>query len=233
MKKILGEYSQIIGYTFAGLVFGLSFFLLFVNFYHYKEVSIKVAKTPYVDEVSTRLSSNVTEVRKNIMAYDINHYTGSENGYELLSVQSRLNLCADAFEDDRLKSILNKQEISISDIYHLEALFQQNIINECVLKQLYPLTFKEGNEFKFKSNSIRMIAPFIKLESDSLAKSTRFISSNMKNNSNYYFGNQDSRDNIFDVTSESYYEILNSYEEASKFLLELSKWYMNVTGGVA
>ena len=91
----------------------------------------------------------------------------------------------------------------------------------------------EGNEFKFKSNSIRMIAPFIKLESDSLAKSTRFISSNMKNNSNYYFGNQDSRDNIFDVTSESYYEILNSYEEASKFLLELSKWYMNVTGGVA
>ena len=34
MKKILLEYANIIGYTITGLVFGLGFFLLFINAWH-------------------------------------------------------------------------------------------------------------------------------------------------------------------------------------------------------
>lgn len=232
MKKILGEYSQIIGYTFTGLVFGLSFFILFLNFYHYKEVSITVSKSAYVDQVNANFSQNLAQVKNNAQIYDINNYRGTESGYELLSIQSRLILCADAMDSEKVRNIWNKPSVSILDIYKLESFYQQKVVNECIYKQLYPLTFKEGNEFKFQSNSIRMIAPFIKLEADSLARSTRYIASNIKNNSNYYFGNQDARDNIFDVTNESYYEIMNSYEEASKFLLELSNWYVKVIGGV-
>ena len=34
MKKVLLEYANVFAYTITGLVFGLSFFLLFINFYH-------------------------------------------------------------------------------------------------------------------------------------------------------------------------------------------------------
>ena len=42
MKKILFEYINIFAYVIVGLAFGFSFFLLFLNFYHYKEVNTKV-----------------------------------------------------------------------------------------------------------------------------------------------------------------------------------------------
>ena len=37
MKKVLLEYASMIGYTVTGLVFGVAFFLLFINFYHSQE----------------------------------------------------------------------------------------------------------------------------------------------------------------------------------------------------
>ena len=33
MKKFLLEYANLIAYTITGLIFGLSFFLIFINFY--------------------------------------------------------------------------------------------------------------------------------------------------------------------------------------------------------
>ena len=42
MKKILFEYINIFAYVIVGLAFGFSFFLLFLNFYHYKEVNTKI-----------------------------------------------------------------------------------------------------------------------------------------------------------------------------------------------
>ncbi len=232
MKRILGEYSQILGYTFTGLVFGLSFFILFINFYHYKEVSITVQATDYTREIYSKIQNNLAQVKSNASLYDVNSYAGSENKYELLSIQSRLNLCMNSFEDEKIKEFFDKKTIGISDVYKLESLYQQKVINGCIVKQIYDLTSIEGDAAKFTSNSVRTIAPFIKLESNALIKRTGFISSNIKNNSSYYFGNRDARNNIFDLTKDSYYEVLNSYEEASSFLVEISNWYVKVIGGL-
>ena len=59
MKKILGEYSQILGYTFTGLVFGLSCFIIFLNFYHFKEVGTTVGKTNYTNDLYTKVQENI------------------------------------------------------------------------------------------------------------------------------------------------------------------------------
>ena len=47
MKKILLEYANIIGYTVTGLIFGLSFFLLIINFYHMQELSETISVEAY------------------------------------------------------------------------------------------------------------------------------------------------------------------------------------------
>ncbi len=234
MKKLLGEYSQILGFTLTGLIFGLSFFLLFLNFYHYKEVSYTVVEPNYLNELKSRVDHNISEVKNNASSHDVNYYHGSESGYELLSIQSRLMLCASSFEDEKLKNMLSKDKYSIADIYELEGLYHQKIVNECIVKQLYGLTFSKEGESRFQSSSVRTIAPFIKLQADSFIRRTKYVSSNIKNNSSYFFTNRDAKENIFDVATESYYEVLDSYEAASSFLLEISKWYLSIMeGGIA
>jgi len=231
MKKILGEYSQILGYTFTGLIFGLSFFLLFLNFYHYKEVNYTVEEPTYLKSLKSRVDHNISQVKHNASLHDVNYYHGSESGYELLSIQSRLMLCSSSFEDKKMENMLNKDIYTASDIYDLEALYHQKIINDCVVKQLYGLTFSNQDNSRFQSSSVRVIAPFIKLQADSFIRRTKYLSSNIKNNSSYFFTNQDAKENIFDVLKESYYEILDSYEDVSEFLLEISKWYLSIMEG--
>lgn len=232
MKKILGEYSQILGYTFTGLVFGLACFLLFLNFYHYKEISNTVTKSSYTDDLYTKVQENINQTRTNAAIYNINSYSGPENGYEMLSIQSRLMLCADSFSDEEIKKYFEKDELSIQDVYQFQSVYQRKVINGCIVKQLYDITSIEGTDAKFTSSKVKMIAPFVKLESAALIKRTEYVAKNIKNNSSYFFSNNDTKENVFDITRDSYYEILLAYRDASEFLLEVSKWYYNVIGGI-
>lgn len=231
MKKILGEYSQILGYTFTGLVFGLSCFIIFLNFYHFKEVGTTVGKTNYTNDLYTKVQENINQTRTNASVYDINGYSGPENGYEMLSIQSRLMLCVDSFSDAEIKSFFEKDQLSLPEIYEFQSVYQRKVINGCIVKQLYDITSIEGSDIKFTSNKVKMIAPFVKLESAALIRRTEYVAKNIKNNSSYFFSNKDAKENVFDIAKDSYYEILLAYKDASEFLLEVSKWYYNVVGG--
>ncbi len=232
MKKILGEYSQILGYTFTGLVFGLACFLIFLNFYHYKEVKSTVVKTSYTDDLYASVQENINQTRANASVFNINGYSGSENGYEMLSIQSRLALCADSFSDEEIKKYFEKDELSIQDVYEFQSVYQRKVINGCVVRQLYDLTSTDGENARFTSAKAKVIAPFVKLEADALIKRTDYVAKTIKNNSSYFFSNDDTKKNIFDITKDSYYEILLAYKDASEFLLEVSKWYYKVIGGI-
>ena len=219
MKKILGEYSQIIGYTCTGLIFGLSFFLLFINFYHYKEIGTTVEKTENVE---------------NIKGFDVNNYTGSENRYELLSLQSRLEQCSVILENEEVKEMFQKQSMTINDVYKFQKLYQSKYVNDCVVKQLYDFVATgEAENTPFSSNKIKNLTPFMKLEVDYLIKRTQYLSNNIENNSSYYFSNESAKDNIFEITKDSYIETAASYKDVSKFVLELSRWYQKLVGGQA
>ncbi len=235
MRKLFGEYSQIIGYTCTGLVFGLSFFLLFLNFYHYKEVSIQTDKTKYVDDTYQKIMTNNEKIKNIVQNFDVNRYTGSENDYGLLSIQSRLEMCTKDFEDQKIASYFQKEKLSVSDIYDFGSLYNSKIVNSCIVKELYDFfaSTPTNADSRFSSPKILNVTPIMKLEADSLIRRIDYVSSNLENNSSYYFNNKRARNHVFNVAKSSYYAIVTSYGDASDFLLEISNWFARYIGGAA
>ena len=71
MKKLLLEYTNIIGYTIVGLVFGLSFFLLFINFYHAKELSEVVDISAYTATNRQNMENKLSKIKAKMLCEEV------------------------------------------------------------------------------------------------------------------------------------------------------------------
>ena len=231
MKKLLTEYSKIIGLTFTGLVFGLSFFLLILNFYHVKEVSQVHVKTESDKIVIQEIMMKLEQAQINISNFNANLYIGNDDVTELLTLQAGLQICIDQFYADELRDLFAKEEMTINDVYHLQRFFQNNILSDCIVRQTYDLTVT-GPNARYSIESLSMIAPFIRLNADSLLRSTNYIRRVIENNSNYAFSSSYSKDNFLEMTRDSYNEVMNAYNDAADYILYLSIWFNEITRGV-
>ena len=70
MKKILLEYVNVFAYTIIGLIFGLAFFLLFLNFYHMQELDAKVDVTSYNENNRVKVEEKIATIKNNINVYN-------------------------------------------------------------------------------------------------------------------------------------------------------------------
>ena len=115
MKKILLEYANMFAYAITGLVFGLSFFLLFINFYHMQELSLTVDVTALNDTNKASIQSKIETIKNNISVYDQSTYTGNLNIYALNNAKLKLESCVEVFERDEMMKYLELDQIGIKD----------------------------------------------------------------------------------------------------------------------
>lgn len=230
MKKLLIEYSNIIAYAMTGLIFGFSFFLLFLNFYHYRDVNEVYIKQDQDLKVGQELKDQLSRVLENTKGFDINTYQGLEDPYSLSSVKSRLNICVKKIDTEEFDKILSKAEVNMKDIYEMQQYFQVQIANECLVKQLYEISLTENNQLKL--SSLNKLSPFLEDHIDQLIKSTDYVQKVMKNNSSYSFSSETSKIDLYNQTKDSYYAILNHYISSINFIYDLSVWYKNIVEGV-
>ncbi len=231
MVKILKEYSKILGYTFIGLVFGASFFLLFINFYHYKDISTVINKGNTDNTQTAEVNQKLQEIRTITDNFNPNTYSGAKNKVELMTINSKLQLCLKEYESEELKEIFEKTELDITDVYRFQNVYQSKIVNNCVVTQLYELGLT-GDKAKFTDPDLLRIAPFIKLNADKLRQDTDYVYKVLLNNGSYYFSSETSKTNIFEMTKDSYYQINNSYLSSVDFVLEVARWFNRTVGGV-
>ena len=71
MKKILLDYANTFAYTVIGLVFGLAFFLLFINFYHMQELDTRVDVVSYNANNKTQVEEKIAIIKINIIGTHI------------------------------------------------------------------------------------------------------------------------------------------------------------------
>ena len=71
MKKILLDYANTFAYTVIGLVFGLAFFLLFINFYHMQELDTRVDVVSYNANNKTQVEEKIAIIKNNISVLKI------------------------------------------------------------------------------------------------------------------------------------------------------------------
>lgn len=229
MKKLMIEYINIIAYTITGLVFGLCFFILFLNFYHYREINEKYVKLDNDNKTLKEINNKLFEIRKNAKMFDYNSYVGGEDPDSLASIKSRLEICVSNIDTDNFNMLMTKKKISIKDVYDMQQFYQKQISNECLVKQIYELSLDDNN---INISKLRTVAPFIENNVNQLIKSTDYVQKVMKSNSNYYFSSESSKTEIYNQTKDSYYSILNDYVSAIDFIYDISMWYKNIVGGM-
>lgn len=229
MKKILLEYINIFAYVVVGIVFGFSFFLLFINFYHYKEINETINVKEEMKSYKQKTEEKLTKIKNNISLYQQNTYNGRNNIYDMNSIQIKLNSCVKSFESDDYKNLVNKENIEIKDVYKLGKFYQNTILNDCVVLQLSNLA-NENNSYSIAS--LLKIRPFLKTNINQLLSSNGYILSSLENDDNYYFTNDISKSSIFYLAKDSYSAINKNYQNTLDFLVEISEWYKSeVVGG--
>ena len=228
MKKVLLEYANVFAYTITGLVFGLSFFLLFINFYHMQELAETVDVSSYNDTNKATVESKIETIRNNISVYNQSTYTGSLNIYGLNTVQLKLQDCLEILESEDMMKYFELDEIGISDSYNFTLDFKNKILNDCLVMQVKSM---------FNTDTVAMlpnfniIKPYVELNLDTLLDSTNYVQSNIENSDHYYFSTETNKANFFNLVDDSYSDVMNSYQNSLDLLVEISNWYRNVVLG--
>ncbi len=229
MKKLLVEYFNMIGYALCGIIFGLTFFLIFINFYHYNDISSTYLKQESDFKANKELKDKLQKINDNVASFDINNYSGTENIYALASIKTRLETCSSKINNEDLTKILDKKEVTIKDVYEMQQFYQINISNECLVKQLYELVTPTDNP-NLQISKLNELSPFLKNNIEDLMKSTDYLQKVIKNNSSYSFSSNSSKIDLYEQTKDSYYALLNNYRSAIDFIYDISVWYKEVLG---
>ena len=229
MKKIILEYINVFAYAVVGIVFGFSFFLLFINFYHYKEINETINVKEEMENYKQKTEEKLTKIKDNISLYQQNTYNGRNNIYDMNSIQIKLNSCVKSFESEEYKNLTDKENIEIKDVYKLGKFYQNTILNDCVVLQLSSLADESSS---YSITSLSTIRPFLKTNINQLLSNNGYITSSLENADNYYFTNDISKSSIFFLAKDSYSAINKNYQNTLDFLVEISEWYKSeVVGG--
>ena len=228
MKKVLLEYVNMFAYTVTGLVFGLSFFLIFINFYHMEELSYTKDVASYNTLNKEDIISKVETIKNNINVYNQDSYTGNLNIYGLNTAKLKLESCIEIIESEEMMKYLQLNNIGINDSYNFTISFKNKILNDCLVIQIKSM-FNTDTVATLPNFDI--IKPYVELNVDTLLDSTNYVQSNIENSDHYYFTTENNRANFFDIVSDSYSNTMNDYQNALDLMVEISNWYKGVVVG--
>lgn len=229
MKKMLIEYANLIAYTVTGLVFGLSFFLLFINFYHAKELSENVNIKESITTNQVQVTEKINMIKTNSASFDQSANQSRNDFYDMSGIQLKLNRCIQIYESEESKSFLAKEKITLKDAYDFNRFYQNSILNDCLIMEISPL----GTDSIYTSiPSLTTIKPFIRTSIENMSTGLAYVGNNLKNADTYFYSTDTNRNTIFNLTKDSYYDSMNRYQKTLDLLVNLSNWYKStVVGG--
>ena len=212
-----------ISYLIITFIMGLSFFLLFINIYHYNEVNYVYEKDDEEIFIADELKKEVSVISLKLAAINLENYTKNANYSLLVDTNDRINKCVSILNNENLYNNIDKEKMSILDIYEFQENYQNNVVDECLVKQLYGIV-DLGDESDIMNN-------FIKNNIDIILTDVSYVKNNLLNNSSYYFSTNASKNNVFNLYKESYYQIVSSYRKTVNFVDMVTEWYIKSLGG--
>lgn len=210
MSKKIRNYLGLLAYTITGLIFGFAFFLLFLNIYHTSEVNSKYVKSSEEIDVYNDFLGNLTLLKNKIDKINL-------NDEKQINISNRLNSCVKSLNNEEFLNYVKKKKIDDLDIYQMKNVFQNEIVDGCLVKQLYTMT---------EDNDNKEVLPFIKNDIDILLASMSYVEDNLLDNSSYKFSSNFSKTNIYNAKQESYYQVVNSYRRVIDLVNIVSDHYV-------
>lgn len=225
----LKQYIKTINYILIGLVFGFACFYLLVNAYHYLEIRKDFVVDLNTQPLITDLDSNISKINENISVYNPNNYYGNIPTNKMSVIHQGLKGCVNIFNTKSLQSIKQKNQISIVDVYNLRTDYENEILSDCIVTNLYWTT--TINKDNFKSEYLLNNKNLIKLYVNSLLNETSYLKKDLLNNSSYYFNTDIAASSVKDNTKDGFYEVMGAYNKAISFVEFVSEWFKNEVEG--
>lgn len=231
MMDIFRQYFKLIAYALIGIVFGFAFFYLFLNINHYFEVRRSFSFDGKTDGTVLKIKDNIEKIRSNINTSITSEYVNGLNINDITSVKNRFNVCINVLNSEQFNNVINDEVIDIKDVYNFRELFENEVSSSCLVNQFIPLT--TGNEPLNQMLGTKNKDLYALILND-LINSTEYVKNDLLNNSSYYFSTEISLITGKDLTRDSFYQVLSSYEKSTSFILDLSNRYKEAitTGGV-
>lgn len=221
MRLFINEYTKVLAYAFIGLIFAYCSFYLIANIYHYQEIR----KNYIVDvkEMDTYQSiiDNIDLIEKNIDV-KIENYRGSENSTAMVDLRENLSNCVMSMDNEYLKTLSQKKEISIKDVETLRGVVTNSVVNGCLIENMYHLTY-EKDDLKFMKDS----SIFLKQSIDTINSQLDFRKRDILNNSSFYFNTNSAYSNVYNKTGDNFLQLLSIYEESTELVLSVSSKFNN------
>ena len=224
------EYLKIIAYMLIGVVFSFSAFYLFMNVFHTLELKknypIDISETAMVQDYYQRID----KIETNISNFQASSYKGTISTSKMMVIQQNLRQCATILKSTYLEEIKENDSIQILDVYKLRDSYENEILSDCVINNLYwTLSPKENN---INSSFLIDNQELMKLYVEGLKNNTSYLKKDLLNNSSYYFNTSTASSGVKDNVRDGFYETLTAYKAASLYVEFLSNWFKNEVGGV-
>ena len=225
----LKKYLKIISYICTGLVFVFASFYILANLYHYYELRKDYISSFNSQDLTLEIDSTLSNVQANINLYDSKTYKGNVSASNMLMVKQKLSNCIMAFNNETVNNLRTKNRITIIDVYNLRESYENDILNQCVVNNLYWLASIDES---FGSTYLLNNKNITKLYMDTLlTSSTAYLKKDLLNNSSYYYNTAISSSSVKDNTRDGFYEVMDAYNRVAKLVLYVSEWYKMEAGG--
>ena len=228
--EFIKQYIKIINYALMGLAFGFACFYILSNSYHYLEIrkdySIDFNDQPLIQEIEEKL----TAVNNNLSTFNANTYQGNISTSRMMVIYQNLKSCINSFSNSTYTDIKAKDKISIIDVYNLRESYENNILSDCIVTNLYWTTIIDTQNLN--SNYLINNNEMIKLYVNSLLNETSYLKKDLLNNSSYYFNTSIASSSIKDNTKDGFYEVMGAYNKAASFVEYVSNWFKNEAEGI-
>jgi len=229
MKKILIQYTNIIGYTICGLLFAFSSFYLILNLFHQRELNTYYKVDPNTLDNYVSVTTKINKMKENIEE-NPNRVNNSSKAKFLSNLKSRLNTCSSSLINETFKGFGTKDAIGPLDVEHFRTSFQSDVLSKCLISQFYGLT-SETDEIASGQEEFMEIAPYIHLTIENMLPATSYLEDDLANNGSYYFNSDLARTTVHDKTVSGFHSVLTLYNQASDLLVEISNWYLEQVKG--
>ena len=140
----------------------------------------------------------------------------------------KLEECVKALESEELVKYFDQNTVYVKDVYDFSIDFKNIVLNDCLVMQLKSM-FSTDTIATLPNYNI--IKPYVDLNIDNLLDSSSYVQSNLENVDHYYFSTDINKTNFFDLTEDSYADIMNTYQNSLDLLVEVSNWYRSVVVG--
>jgi len=228
MLNSFKQYFVILGNALIGIAFGYTCFFLLLNVYHYQEIRREAYIDFENDVVIKEIDASLKKIDTNISKFNTSKYNGTLSYGDASKMQRKLKACVSSFRNETFTQIRTDNRINIIDVYNFRKSFSEDILNNCIVFQLYDLTSKDTIDDYFIKDNKKLLKSYM----DDLLQDTSYLQKDLDSNSGYYYNTDIVSSMVKNQTRDGFYEVLSSYRRSLKFVELISDWYSSRVGGV-